>query len=116
MPAPSFQVMKTTSYYASQRSEPLSVSGVSTTSGTASLSGAGGNGSAAGGMTLNVLLQGERWVALHFSRADDLDRRAGDFVQEQRLSTLIKPGLIHQLRQMVAMRQLSASVDVVDLL
>jgi len=113
MPAPSFQVMKTTGCSTGPRAEPLSVSGVSTTSGSASLSGAAASG---GGMTLNILLQGERWVALHFTRVDDMDRRAADFVQEQRLSVLIKAGLAQQLRQMVAMRQLSAAVDVVDLL
>ncbi|CAJ1329542.1 unnamed protein product [Effrenium voratum] len=51
-------------------------------------------------------------------RSEDLSLKAGRFLEERehRLSSLVKAGLMHQLRQMVLMRQLSASVDVVDLL
>lgn len=69
-----------------------------------------------GGMVLQVLLQNDRWVPLHFHRNDDLMRCTCDFLQEHKLSTLVKDGLLNQLKQMVTMRQLSASVDVVDLL
>eukprot|EP00434_Breviolum_minutum_P018606 symbB.v1.2.016414.t1/scaffold1249.1/size128929/8 len=69
-----------------------------------------------GGMVLQVLLQNDRWVPLHFHRNDDLMRCACEFLEEHKLSTLVKQGLLNQLKQMVTMRQLSASVDVVDLL
>ncbi|CAJ1408963.1 unnamed protein product [Effrenium voratum] len=94
-PAPSFQV-------AAKEALSLSASTASTSS--------------AGEMTLRVLLQGDRWVSLHFHRSEDLNLKAGRFLEEHRLSSLVKAGLMHQLRQMVLMRQLSASVDVVDLL
>lgn len=99
-PAPSFQV-------GMSFMEPLS--GLSTASSCATRK-------TQGDMVLQVLLQGDRWVPVRFHRTDDLERRANDFLEEHKLSSLVKAGLLRQLKQMVTMRQLSASVDVVDLL
>ena len=55
-------------------------------------------------------------IAIAGCRTDDLMRCTCAFLQEHKLSGLVKAGLLNQLKQMVTMRQLSASVDVVDLL
>jgi len=100
--------------------EPLSISDSaagSTTVGSIPRSTVGSVGSQGSDMqVLQVLLgDGQGWRPLRFHRNDDLFRRAEEFVEENSLSHLVKPGLVTQMRQMVMMRQLSVSVDVVDL-
>jgi len=101
--------------------EPLSVSdstAAGSTVGSIGRSTVGSIGSHQGSdmQVLQVLLgDGQGWRPLRFHRTDDLTRRAETFIEEFRLSPLVKPGLVTQMRQMVMMRQLSASVDVVDL-
>lgn len=66
--------------------------------------------------TLHILLSSDHWGSIIFTRSDDLSRKVSEFILVHRLSPLVEAGLVSQLRQMVMMRQLSASVDIVDIL
>eukprot|EP00930_Biecheleria_cincta_P101227 TRINITY_DN92855_c0_g1_i1.p1 TRINITY_DN92855_c0_g1~~TRINITY_DN92855_c0_g1_i1.p1 ORF type:complete len:278 (-),score=33.41 TRINITY_DN92855_c0_g1_i1:528-1361(-) len=65
---------------------------------------------------LNIFLGSRQWESIIFTKSDDLSIKVSEFVCVHKLSPLVKAGLMTQLRQMVMMRQLSASVDIVDLL
>ncbi|CAE8664554.1 unnamed protein product [Polarella glacialis] len=66
-------------------------------------------------LLLHVLVGNDRWESLGFQRSDDFGKRAQEFLEEHKLSPMFRRGLTTQLRQMVMMRQLAASVDIVDL-
>eukprot|EP00931_Biecheleriopsis_adriatica_P078390 TRINITY_DN51856_c0_g1_i1.p1 TRINITY_DN51856_c0_g1~~TRINITY_DN51856_c0_g1_i1.p1 ORF type:complete len:335 (-),score=74.70 TRINITY_DN51856_c0_g1_i1:65-1045(-) len=121
---PSFQVANMSGGFSAGHPELLSVSSSSGSALCHTAGSSAGRSTAASSscwqgsgndMALNVLLGGDRWETLYFHRTDNLSQRANEFIEEHQLSSLVRGGLLSQLRQMVTMKQLSASVDVVDL-
>lgn len=65
---------------------------------------------------LNILLASNQWETLLFHDSEDLEYVAAHFLRVHRLSTKFRKGLADQMRLMVQLRQLSAFVDLVDIL
>uniref|UniRef100_A0A7S4W055 Uncharacterized protein n=1 Tax=Alexandrium monilatum TaxID=311494 RepID=A0A7S4W055_9DINO len=82
----------------------------------------GGSGCEAGGgggslqFSLTVLTSDNRWESLSFFARDDLERQANAFLQSKGLKPAFRSGLVAKMQSMIAMRQTSSSVDIVDLI
>lgn len=103
--------------------DPLSISvnsgmSISTTMGSSALQSTNASSVSSQGsdrQVLNIFLGSGQWESIIFTRSEDLSSKVSEFIGVHKLSPLVKAGLITQLRQMIMMRQLSASVDIVDL-
>lgn len=65
---------------------------------------------------LQVRMSDHKWESLRFSSSDDLELQGQQFVSRCGLKSAFLPGLVARLKQMVAIQQDYACVDVVDLI
>lgn len=73
-------------------------------------------GSSSEQRVLSVMTGDDHWDKLKFHANESLEAQATGFLREHSLNIAFVDGLVAQMRQMVAMRQLAASVDIVDLI
>lgn len=75
-----------------------------------------GRGEASDSHTLSIMTSDNNWDAIAFGPGDDLSAVARQWILGAGLNPAFQKGLVTQMRQMVNMRLVTASVDIVDLL
>jgi len=65
---------------------------------------------------LSIMSSDNNWDSIGFSSGENVEQRARLWIQKQGLNPAFQKGLVRQMRQMVNMKLITASVDIVDLL
>lgn len=65
---------------------------------------------------LKVLTSENRWETFTFSASGDQDAQGEVFLQTYGLKSAFKSGLLKKMQSMIALGQMEASIDIVDLI
>lgn len=65
---------------------------------------------------LSIMTSDNNWDSLAFFTGDNIEQLASQWIQKRGLNPAFQQGLVSQMRQMVDMKLITASVDIVDLL
>jgi len=65
---------------------------------------------------LSIMTSDNNWDSIAFHSTENLNQLAATWIQKRGMSPVFQTGLVKQMQQMVTMKLITASVDVVDLL